>query len=81
MYNIAVELPSVDWSTVPGPRSRGYNLEKGRLEESDVFDARVEKFETGVERELRFLGLTGCFVVESLDGKELRRIKIWELYS
>jgi hypothetical protein len=76
MYNLSVELPSVEWSTVPGARSRGFNLEQRRLEEESAFETRVGQFFLALIDQLRALEMWGCYAVSRHNGKESARIKI-----
>lgn len=75
MYNISVQMPGVEWSTVPGPRSRGI-IRK----DSDPTKA-LEKTQRVVDsfyRQLKAMQLWGCYVVTHQGGNEVGRIKIEE---
>jgi hypothetical protein len=76
MYNLSVELPSVEWSTVPGARSRGFNLKQNRLEEDDNYETRVHKFFAQLVEQLKGLGMVGSFAVCHWSGREVKREKI-----
>ena len=67
MYNISIEMPMVDWSTVPGARSKGFDCEDGE---------RVKYTCDLIKGQLENLGMDGCFVVTCRDGKEILRERI-----
>jgi hypothetical protein len=60
-------MPSVPWSSVPGPRSKGYDREK--TEDADkTHDIVVEKMTN--------LGMTDCFVITDYAGEVFKRTRI-----
>jgi hypothetical protein len=65
-YLVAVEMPSVDWSSVPGARSRGY--QRRTLEEAT-------KTFSEVENQLRVL-VPEAFVLMLENGQEKMRVKV-----
>ena len=60
MINVYTRMPDVDWSTVPGPRSRGYSFKK---------DEDAEKAFDSLARQLRELGLGDAFVESRGEGE------------
>lgn len=64
MYNVSIQLPDVDWSTVPGPRSRGYD----RKREEDAIEVTQKLVEI-----LSEMKMDGFLVVGRLAGEELWR--------
>lgn len=65
MFNIFTEMPKVSWSTVPGPRSRGFDRK-------DLTAA--EKIQQSLATQLARLGLQGAHAIINNDGKECGRI-------
>ena len=62
MYNVYVQMPDVDWSTVPGPRSRGFNYKK-KEDAEKTFD--------NLAGQLLALGLVGYFVGRDGEGESI----------
>lgn len=67
MYNICIEAPAVDWSSVPGHRTCGYDQDK--LEDA-------QRFHDLIVPQVAALELANWFVVICQNDKDLTRTKI-----
>lgn len=63
MFYLYLVMPSVPWSSVPGPRSRGWEYKK--QEDAD------KNFE-GVVKQLATLGIPGVAAILETEGIEIR---------
>jgi hypothetical protein len=66
-YHVAVQLPSVAWSSVPGPTSRGFECED---------EEQASKFRDGLVAQLKAFQLYDCFVIVRFLGEEQTRTKV-----
>ena len=67
MHNTHIRMPSVSWSSVVGPRSKGYDRKK---EEDAV------KTHDIVVGKMHGLGMIGCFVITDFAGETFRFTEI-----
>ncbi|MDA4129256.1 MAG: hypothetical protein OK457_00650 [Thaumarchaeota archaeon] len=58
-------MPDVEWSTVPGPRSRGFDIKKPK-EGTD--EEKAMRFFVAVKAQMKELKMEGCFIVMESDG-------------
>lgn len=67
MFNVYVEMPRVNWCTVAGARSRGFEMKELKT---------AMKFHGSICRQLRELGYHGAFAVTTLSGEEFLRTRV-----
>ena len=67
MYNTHTQLPNVSGSSVPGPRSRGFDRDN---EEAAL------KVHAAVVSKMQDLGYKDSFVVTTFINEEIRRTRI-----
>jgi len=67
MYNTFTQMPSVPWSTVPGPRSIGYHHD----DEEEAF-----KCHASIVRQLQAFNMVGCVVITTFIEEEFHRTEI-----
>lgn len=60
MYHIAVRMPDVEWSTVPGATSRGFDRKA---------EDKALHIQESLVTQLKAFGMLGAFVVVSLAGE------------
>ena len=65
--NICIQMPFVPWSSVEGPRSRGYDREK--LKDAEMVHEQLTAL-------LSLMKFEGCFVLILENGNEIKRTEI-----